>query len=234
MWEKTQELYKLRTSVNAVLVEFTEENRVFENGHVVLVCRRSDDSIIGQGIVTSARTFVGSNGRIDELELKRYAEQEGELNADMNIIRYEVYARKSNGEISTKHFFQAPHFLSEKGTDMKYNDYYIKTSMMNNNEWVSKNPWPDLLEFGEWESLPMWMQRVEVEYKNGETNDNVWFGGKKFKSKYGVQVHNFVRWRPYTDADGKFEFHPEMSMLQPDGDVIKLVTRIQNLMDGQQ
>ena len=79
MWEKTQELYKLRTSVNAVLVEFTEENRVFENGHVVLVCRRSDDSIIGQGIVTSARTFVGSNGRIDELELKRYAEQEGEL-----------------------------------------------------------------------------------------------------------------------------------------------------------
>lgn len=126
MWEKTQELYKLRTSVNAVLVEFTEENRVFENGHVVLVCRRSDDSIIGQGIVTSARTFVGSNGRIDELELKRYAEQEGELNADMNIIRYEVYARKSNGEISTKHFFQAPHFLSEKGTDMKYNDYYIK------------------------------------------------------------------------------------------------------------
>ncbi len=51
---------------------------------------------------------------------------------------------------------------------------------------------------------------------------------KKFKSKYGVQVHNFVRWRPYTDADGKFEFHPEMSMLQPDGDVINMHMEMTN------
>lgn len=81
-----------------------------------------------------------------------------------------------------------------------------------NSGWIGKHTnIDDVMMNGIWKSLPQHLQRVIVKYSNNEISDMVWWSGKVFRNKYGIQLYNIIDWKPYLDTDGNIEFHEEKS-----------------------
>lgn len=88
----------------------------------------------------------------------------------------------------------------------------IENSITRNldSNWISKYTSTEhVMEHGVWKSLPDHLQRVIVRYTNGEISDMVWFGGKKFRNKYGIELFNITDWKPYFNENGVIEYHEE-------------------------
>lgn len=115
--QKEDELIK---QLNSELKDYAEINRKFAKGEIVSICDRETDREIGQGMVADAKTFV----ILERLWLKDYADGK-RFDADVDNLRYEIFALKKDGTQSSKHYFQSPHYIGD-GVNRKFSDVYIK------------------------------------------------------------------------------------------------------------
>jgi hypothetical protein len=119
LWLLIQKENELKRELNLELQNYAETNRKFANGEVVMICDRESDREIGKGMVTDVKTFV----HLEPLWLKEYADGK-KFDADIDNLRYEIYAVKKDGTQSNKHYFHSPHFI---GDTKKWSDVYIKS-----------------------------------------------------------------------------------------------------------
>ncbi len=117
LWSLIQQEYILKEKINLKIEGYVNDNRKYANGETVKIFCTITNEEIGEGVVTSACTHI----HLEPLWLKGYSDFEY-MNKDFEL-RYEIHALKKDGTVSTKHFFQAPHFISE---NQNKGEYYIK------------------------------------------------------------------------------------------------------------
>lgn len=117
LWQATETAFLLSKEVNALLKIYCESNRKFKRGEIVAVYKSRNDEKIGEAMVAECRTYIF----LDAMFLKRYFIDPQKLENDIDEISYELFAIKKDGSASSKHLFDAPHFVSES----KNYDYYI-------------------------------------------------------------------------------------------------------------
>jgi len=95
-----------------------DETREIQAGTCVAVFDCNGKNL-GVGVVAEAAIFV------DTSIISGYVKDADKIQKDLDYISYEVFAIKKDGTVSTKHFFQAPHYMRH-GYD-KSCEYYIET-----------------------------------------------------------------------------------------------------------
>lgn len=111
--------FSVRNEIEKLHAEYIKANRKFADGETVMVCNAITHKEIGRGMVASASTYL----HLDFMRLKDYADIK-KFNNDIDCMCYEIYAIKADGTMSSKHFVQAPHFMTDNID--KWTDYYIK------------------------------------------------------------------------------------------------------------
>lgn len=97
--------------LNELMFEYVEVEREFGTGDEVEVVEKRTDTVVGVGIVTSAKTSFFPVLFVDAYPLE-----------SITSLRYEVMAKRKDGTIGNRHFFGSQHYIT---SDTRA-DYYIR------------------------------------------------------------------------------------------------------------
>jgi len=122
MIEQLQKYLEFNNQARDAIALLREQNKAFidgkkklQPGDVVEVIMLNDgevhqvqfEGVVGQCV----NSISGSLRHIDQqvITLNALAKDEKAFNDSINLLRYEVFARKKNGKASSKHLFSHPH-----------------------------------------------------------------------------------------------------------------------------
>lgn len=114
-----QDAISLRGELDRENREYCQANRGIPEGTIVEVFNMDTNQKVAEGVVGKVYNYVF----FEDLYIKEYVDKISRFEKDRDILRYEIFAIKKNGEKSEKHLFQHPHYIPVN-TDR--GNYYIK------------------------------------------------------------------------------------------------------------
>lgn len=97
-----------RERIRTYIQTQAEANRKYYFGQTVEVYGENGEYVC-DGIVAEVRCAI--HGDLDILSVKAYALGNRYIMEDLGSLRYEVYAKKSDGKSSKKHIFETQHMF---------------------------------------------------------------------------------------------------------------------------
>lgn len=122
LMETIDKALEIKLGINTLISEFIKENRKFADGERVSIYKMLSAEKIGEGIVASCATSLFLDN-FQSIYLAEYKKKNKIFEA-LQRLRYEIMAIKNNGQVSSKHFFQIPHFITD--IPNSHGEYYIK------------------------------------------------------------------------------------------------------------